>query len=155
MLPGRTCGIAPNTGEKEQEILVKLPLSLAVEDQRRKTKRSILKKIQPIEPAESRRNLVLAAHGLLQHFLLDPQGLARQLFLGHERTPECPQSVQQTDRESRARPETRPGRKIRAVMDLEALVQACFAQDRADDRVANLSHVTNRFSPRVDDSMPV
>src|SRR5580700_10123762 len=148
---GEIGGEARKPGEEQHQRLRKLRAPRRRQDERQYREGAVLVKVDAVEAAIGRPDLVLAADVFLEHFLLDADRFAAEVALTDHPGIERVERVQEPDRERAARAQSGAGRQVGIVMDLKALGHAHVGQDAAHRRVLDLGQLLDQFDLGIND----
>ena len=108
-------------------------------------------KVDAVEAAIGRPDLVLGADVLLEHVLLDADRLAGEVALADHPAVERVKRVQQPDGERTARAQSGSRRQVGVVVDFEPLGDAQVGQDSAHRRMLDVGDFVDQLDLGIDD----
>ena len=148
-------GVAGNSGEKQHDMAEKFLFAGMGKDHGLDGEGAILLKVDAVETAIGRPNLILGPDIFADHLLLDPDCLAGKFAFAPHSPFEGMEGMQQPHRKGRTGAQARSGRQIAIVMDVHARRDVHFREDGPDRRMVNPLGVFRSLDAGVDDPVLV
>ena len=143
------------TGEAKHQMALQFALALFRQNDGRDMECVIFPKLNMVEAAEGRRDLILRTHVFLDDILFDIDGILCEAIFCNVPAVQCSESMHQSDGKRGTGTEARASRQVTIVVNFEAFLATRPAQDCTNRRVLNLIHVAHILDQGIDDAVLV